>query len=129
MKTNSITFSGIIKKYTGTGRKLGYPTANIEIDDETDEGVFVGYASLPGSGELPALIFIGKPLTIAQNGKRLEAHILDFPDKDLYGERIDVSVLKKIRDNRKFDSVDKLIQKMKNDELKARNYFNLPSDA
>ena len=127
---------GIVKKHLGRGAKLGYPTANIEISADAEEGVFLGYTriSLPplssppslreGEKErgLPSLIFIGSPETFSEVDKRLEVHILDFAG-DLYGEEIVVEIIHKLRENTKFESEEALIEQMKIDEREARKYF------
>lgn len=116
------TVSGIIKPYRGDGRRLGYPTANIEAPSNTAEGVFVGWVTLHQQLH-PATIFIGEPVTMQDYTKRAEAHILDFPDQDLYGESIKMHIVRKLRDNQLFDSSAVLIKQMKQDELEARTYF------
>ena len=112
---------GIVKKRKGLGRKLGYPTANIEVDADADEGVFVGYTRIKNS-TLPSIIFIGAPEMFGDKEKRLESHIFDF-DGDLYGKEIEVEIIKKLRDNRKFESAEALVEQMKVDEKQARGYF------
>ena len=113
---------GTVKPFAGDGRKLGYPTANIEVNNDIAEGLFVGYVKLLNK-KLPALIFIGAPITFGDSMKRAEAHILDFEDKDLYGESLEFIVTSKMRDNKKFNSKEELIKQMKQDEQDARNYF------
>ena len=117
-----LTISGVVTPYSGQGRKLGYPTANIPCPEDTPEGVFVGYTHLNGK-KLPSFIFVGAPETIGETLKRAETHIFDFSDKDLYGETITIEVVKKLRNNQKFDSVDKLLEQMHLDETHARNFF------
>ena len=114
--------SGTVKPFVGNGRKFGYPTANIEIPVDTPEGLFVGYTELNGA-LLPSIIFIGAPVTLDDEIKRAETHILDFEDRDLYGEEITMSITKKLRDNHKYDSIEALIEQMKIDETIARDYF------
>ncbi len=116
------TLSGVVKPFDGNGRKFGYPTANIEAKSDTPEGVFVGYVHLSG-GRLPALIFVGAPITLNIETKRAEAHILDFEDRDLYGEKIAFEVESKLRDNAKFKNEQELLQQMKKDEIQGRNHF------
>src|SRR5687767_13416790 len=113
---------GVVKKYSGQGRRLGYPTANIEIPDETPEGLFLGRTELKGK-KWPSIIFIGVPVTVGDTKKRAESYILDFPDHDLYGESIRLMIETKLRDNRKFDSVAELIKQMEADVVSAREYF------
>ncbi len=114
--------SGIVTPYTGAGRKLGYPTANIETVEDTEEGLFVGYVDLAGK-DMPALIFIGAPITLGDHVKRAEAHILDFEDRDLYGEKVVFRVKEKLRNNVMFNSEEELVEQMRIDEVHARKYF------
>ncbi len=120
MKTFSL--SGTVKPFAGNGRKFGYPTANIEIDLATQEGLFVGYVEM-NKTDYPALIFIGTPITLEDEVKRAEAHILDFEDRDLYGEQVVFRVTKKLRNNHDFGDLDALIEQMHIDEGVAREYF------
>ena len=113
---------GIVQKHKGNGRKFGYPTANIPVTPEHEEGVFTGWTYLEGK-KLPSIVFIGAAETLGETNKRLESYILDFPDRDLYGEKIEVEILKKLRENKKFPSVANLITQMKRDEKDARLIF------
>lgn len=115
---------GTIKKYSGFGRKLGYPTANIEVRSNAVEGIFAGCVTLRGKVH-EALIFVGTPITVGDDLKRAEAHILDFPDEDLYGERIVLKATKKLRDNEKFSTLELLKEQMNKDEKNAREYFKM----
>lgn len=117
-----VQLRGIVTKFSGQGRKLGYPTANIEIPNDTAEGLFVGYTVL-GAHRYPSIIFIGAPITLGETRKRAESWIIDFEDHDLYGETIEIHVAKKLRDNKDFGTKDKLIAQMKKDEAAARQYF------
>ncbi|HSW37116.1 MAG TPA: riboflavin kinase [Candidatus Saccharimonadales bacterium] len=120
------TFSGIIKKYQGNGRQLGYPTANIELKAKAPNGIYLAYAVLDeNSQKLPALVFIGAPVTLGDQLQRIETHILDYPDEDLYDRQIMISLIRKLRDNQKFDTIEALKDQMKQDEIAARAYFKL----
>ncbi len=116
------TFSGIVKHNLGRGRTLGYPTANIDVPANTPEGLFVGITK-HGNKEYQALIFIGPAVTFEETDKKAEIYILDF-DEDIYGETLSTEILLKLRDNEKFTTVEALIEKMRNDEINARNFFN-----
>ncbi len=114
--------TGTVKKFSQEGRKLGYPTANIECEANAPEGVFVGYTKLINK-RLPSIIFVGTPITLGETLKRAESHILDYEDKDLYGQSIQIEIERKLRDNEKFNSRVDLIKQMKQDEQLARKYF------
>lgn len=117
------------------GTKFGYPTANISFDDKSMDGLFVGYTSLKLTDdervkeafegrELPSIIFIGAPETVNEAQHRLESHILDFPLIDLYDSELEVTILEKLRENKKFESIEKLIEQMKKDEQNTRGWFS-----
>ena len=119
---NKKILAGEVKRFSGQGRKLGYPTANIEIPKTTPEGLFTGYTKLAGHN-YPSIIFVGIPITMGETIKRAESWMLDFPDRDLYGEEIEITIVKKLRENQNFGSKEKLIAQMKKDEQIARKYF------
>lgn len=121
MKQFSI--SGTIKHFKGDGRKLGYPTANIDVGSKTPEGQFAGKTELNGK-TYESLIFIGAPVTMGDPRKRAEAHILDFKDKDLYGISMTLHIEYKIRDNRMFESSDKLVEQIAKDILEVRKFYS-----
>lgn len=112
-------FVGKVLKNSGRGEELGFRTANLEVDEHAEEGVFAGSVELEGK-IYKAAVFIGKPETFGDNHKRLEVHILDF-NKDIVGKVIKVTIFKKIRENKKFDSKEELNKQIKNDIKEIRN--------
>lgn len=130
-----MTAKGIVVPNKRNGTKFGFPTANIAFGDRSLDGLFVGYTKLLTTDDvkvaaafaarnLPSLIFIGTAETVEEKEHRLESYILDFPPIDLYGSEIEVEILGRLRDNQKFESVEKLIEQMKSDEQNARAWFN-----
>ncbi len=110
-------FKALIKPDQGRGKSMGFPTANFDLAGEMEDGIYVGRAL-----DLPALIFIGSNVTFGEHRRHGEAYILDY-GKDLYGQEIELEILKKLRDNKKFGSREELVEQMKEDELMAREYF------
>jgi FAD synthase len=110
-------FSGVVKKNLGRGTKLGFPTANIDVPENAEDGLYVGLAN-----KKPALVFIGSSKTFDETDRKAEIYILDFIG-DLYGQEIEVELLKKLRENKKFESEQALIDQMKQDEQVAREFF------
>lgn len=118
--------SGIVKKGAGIGRKLGYPTANLEVDERKllPNGVFVvevliddlKYEGVCSIGRRPTLKTLNEELTS-------EVHILDF-NKDIYGKKINVFLTHKIRDEKRFSSVESLINQIKEDISYTKRYFS-----
>lgn len=122
MKTSLFRFSGIVKHNLGRGRTLGYPTANIDVPLDTEEGIFVALTEYNGT-QYQSVLFIGPAVTFNETDKKAEIYILDF-DQDIYGETLTIDVLHKLRNNEKFTTVENLIQKMKTDEQNTRDFFN-----
>jgi len=107
------------------GRKLGFPTANLLIDKEQIlplRGVYSGTVKLKRQ-EYNAVINVGRRPTVGNFEKDLvEAHILNF-DEDVYGEFIEVFFLDRIRDEKKFESLDELKKQIKRDCDTAAQYI------
>lgn len=109
---HSYTLSGIVEKGLGNGRKMGFPTANISYPEEKllpADGVYYGRTF-----GMDAVINIGKNPTFDAKKRTVEVHIPEF-SKDIYGEFCVVEFLEKIRDDIKFDSIEKLIKQINKD--------------
>lgn len=116
------SFSGKVQKHLQRGARLGFPTANIQIDEGLPEGIYVGLTWI-ASISYPSLVFIGKPLTFGEIDKKAEVYILDF-NKIIYNMIISVQVIKKLRENRKFNNPKELVEQINLDEIQARDYFS-----
>jgi riboflavin kinase/FMN adenylyltransferase len=114
-------FWGKIRKHNQRGRKLGFPTANMNLSKNIPEGIYISKTRLKGK-KFPSLTFIGKTKTFNEKKFHSETYILDF-NKNIYHKWISVELLKKIRNNKKFSSAKELISQMKKDESVARKYF------
>ena len=91
------------------GRKLGFPTANISYNrEDIEDAVF--HLNIVIDGEIHQ--WMGSHMV---SKKVFEAHIFDF-DADIYGKDIEIILLKKVRNNRKFDSLDDLIAQIQADQ-------------
>lgn len=118
-----VQLQGKTRRYRGNGRKLGYPTANISADAALADGVYFGFADIAEYQKQPALIFIGKPVTVGDTERRVEAHVLDIPDVDYYDSLLTLSVQYFHRPNQKFASVDDLKAVMARDEIAIREWL------
>ncbi|MCK4608256.1 MAG: bifunctional riboflavin kinase/FAD synthetase [Gammaproteobacteria bacterium] len=110
------SMSGDVAHGEGLGHKLGFPTANIYLRHGVLalRGVFVARVIGLGAKPLLAVVNVGTRPTL--NGKRnvLEAHILNF-NQDVYGAKIKVEFIKKIRGEQKFASLELLKQQIAKD--------------
>lgn len=116
-------FWGKVRRHNQRGKKLGFPTANINLAKNIPEGIYVSYTKI-GNSVYPGLTFIGQARTFNEKSFQAETYILDFK-QDIYGKWLSVKLLKRIRGNRKFNSAQDLIAQMKKDEKEAREYFRL----
>jgi riboflavin kinase/FMN adenylyltransferase len=104
------------------GRTFGFPTANLGLKNLKSplSGIYLVRVVGDEIDERYGLASIGSRPTIESNGSiKVEIFILDF-DGDLYGKKITVTVLSKLRDEKQFASVDEMITAMKMDEARAR---------
>ncbi|MFZ9962892.1 MAG: bifunctional riboflavin kinase/FAD synthetase [Burkholderiales bacterium] len=104
------------------GRTFGFPTANLGLKNLSSplSGIYLVRVVGDEIDERYGLASIGSRPTIESNGSiKVEIFILDF-DGDLYGKKITVTVLSKLRDEKQFASVDEMITAMKMDEARAR---------
>jgi riboflavin kinase / FMN adenylyltransferase len=97
------------------GRTLGFPTANLVPDPRLavpDHGIYACRASVPGLGEWTAAVSIGvRPTFVTGRGLLVEAFLLDF-DGDIYGRELRLEFIERLRGERRFESVDALVEQM-----------------
>jgi len=103
------------------GRKLGYPTANVNLNRRQSAvlGIFAVRVSGADWGPLDAVASIGTRPTFDGTKPLLEVHIFDF-DRDIYGETIHVDFIARLRSEEKFEVVDDLVEQMHRDSVQAR---------
>ena len=107
------------------GRTINFPTANIELPDEKIAPACGIYASMTRVGDViyPSVTNFGtNPTVSGSERKKLETHIIGFSG-DIYGEQISVYLIRKIRDEKRFDSLDELRAQIKRDSLYALSVF------
>ena len=124
MECAGVHFSGRVTRGKGRGRTLGFPTANLlpHGDKSLPQGVFVAEVQYPGSEVLQAVAHIGPRPTFAEAALVIELHILDFTG-DLYGQNLQVALVKKLRDQRAFACPDELVGQIRRDIHQARALF------
>ncbi len=107
------------------GRKLGFPTANIEVPPMKlipANGVYAGFATL-GERQYLAATNVGVSPTFANKEVTVEAFLLDF-DADLYGETLTFAFEKYLRPEQKFDGLDALVEQMGRDVQTTRDLLS-----
>jgi riboflavin kinase/FMN adenylyltransferase len=102
------------------GRSIGFPTANLDLDGELlpRQGVYASVLGLEDGRRLPAVTNIGVRPTFGA-GSSIETHVLDFDEK-LYGARVAVSLVARIRDEKKFAGLTELVAQIQQDIREAR---------
>jgi riboflavin kinase / FMN adenylyltransferase len=117
---------GIVQAGNSRGKSMGYPTVNFPIESSIPEGIYISEIKI--NGEIhQSVTFIGKVVTFNEEDYICETYILDY-DKDIYGEKVFVYLIKKIRDNQKFNTKDDLIKQMDKDIEYAKSYFSKKTD-
>lgn len=103
------------------GRQLGYPTANLRIRAEPSPvgGVLAAFARSASGPWRPAVTNLGRRPAVGGQEPLLEVHFFDF-DGDLYGQRLEVQFVAKLRDEQGFERIEDLVEQMKRDEQAAR---------
>ncbi len=119
---------GAVTRGEARGRELGFPTANLDLENEIlpAHGVYAGQVRFLDEGEptregvWPAVANVGTRPTFHDDDRVLaEAHLIDF-DGDLYGRRMELSFVHRLRAERRFDGVDALRAQIRADVLEAR---------
>jgi riboflavin kinase/FMN adenylyltransferase len=119
--------SGKVIKGDQIGRKIGFPTANLFIEESykliPSDGIYAVSVDFK-SGQLKdksakGMAYIGHRPTINGMSRNIEVHIFDFSE-DIYGETIRINFLEYLRDDQKFKSLDELKEQLGRDEVKAR---------
>jgi riboflavin kinase/FMN adenylyltransferase len=122
------TLSGRVTHGEKLGRRLGFPTANIPMRRRPPvTGIFAVRVHGLGGPPRAGVANLGVRPTVLERGKPLlEVFLLDFGD-DIYGRRVTVEFLHKLRDEEKYDNVDLLTRQMHIDVAQARDFFaNVP---
>lgn len=125
---------GTVQRGDGRGRELGFPTANLQIDHPRKVipavgvyavRVFISEPSSNGRGEhgYPAMMNIGYRPTFGRRELTLEVHLIDF-EGDLYGRDLRIEFVSRMRDERKFESVDALVEQLSADRSRCKELLS-----
>ena len=117
--------NGIVSRGKGLGKKFNYPTANLKIEEDYKlipaKGVYVVQATLANE-RVYGMMSIGTNPTVGGSDLTIETFFFDF-DANLYDQHLQIELLTRIRDEKKFNSVDELIAAMQADERFSRDFI------
>lgn len=112
------SFKGIVIHGDELGRKIGFPTANLQIEETykliPSDGVYAVKAEFDGTIH-SGMLSIGYRPTVNGKDRRIEVNIFDF-NSEIYNKKIRIYLYKRIREEIAFDHIDQLIQAMKQDK-------------
>ncbi|MGA7749287.1 MAG: bifunctional riboflavin kinase/FAD synthetase [Gallionella sp.] len=120
------SISGRVVHGDGMGKKIGFPTANIQLKHNRPPlvGIFVVNAHAEGLGVLQGVASLGVRPTVKQDDKPvLEAHLFEF-SKQIYGKHLRVEFLQKLRDEEKYPDVATLTRQIALDVEHAKKWFD-----
>jgi riboflavin kinase/FMN adenylyltransferase len=121
----SYFLSGTVVKGKQLGRTIGFPTANISLEEDyklvPQNGVYVVQAEID-SKSIYGMMNIGFNPTVQGKQKTIEVHLFDF-DTDIYNRKIQVAILQRIRSEKKFESIELLTKQLEEDRSFSRNYL------
>jgi len=119
---------GVVSRGEQRGRELGYPTANMPVDDRAavpPDGVYATWLVRASGERLPAATSVGTNPTFGEHDRRVEAHVLDRDDLNLYGEPVRIELVDRLRDMVAFAGVDPLLEQMARDVVQTRSVLGL----
>ena len=119
------SIEGEVVEGTGTGKKLGFPTANLFVDAEQAlplEGVYATQTIIDGQCH-NSVTFIGKRATFGDTRRTIETHVLDY-NEDLYHKNLKIDIIYRLRSEITFKNADALAEQIRQDVTAAKNYLN-----
>ena len=126
----SFQCSGVVVEGQKIGRTMGFPTANINLNNQhkilPKDGVYAVRVEINGT-DYNGMMNIGvNPTVVSKNTteKKVEVHLFDF-DADIYGEHVAVFLYRYIRNEKTFSNLEALKSQLKHDSKEVRNFFDL----
>ncbi len=116
------SIEGVVVHGAKLGREMGFPTANIALEDYVRPayGIYAARTRLADGREVPSIAYIGvRPTVLDGLEERLEVFLLDF-DEDLYGQTLEVDLVTWLRGDAKFDTLEEMIEQMNRDVEQTR---------
>ncbi len=117
--------AGTVVKGKELGKKFGFPTANLKIEEDykliPKIGVYVVRSKIDDK-LVYGMMSIGTNPTVGGTEKTIETNFF-MPDMDLYGKKLQIQMLKRIRDEKNFDSIEDLIEALKQDKAFSERFI------
>lgn len=121
----NFVLTGTVVKGRGLGKGFNYPTANIDIPEAykliPKNGVYVVRSIIDGATYY-GMMNIGTNPTVGGKEQSIEAHFFDL-DMNLYNKGLQIEMLERIRDEKKFESIEALKEAMRQDEIFSKQYI------
>jgi riboflavin kinase/FMN adenylyltransferase len=115
---HSFSINGLVIHGDKLGKTIGFPTANLQVEEAykliPGDGVYAVRVDIDGTG-YNGMLNIGYRPTVDGQNRKIEVHILDF-DKTIYGKKIGIVFVRKIRDEKKFKTLNDLKSQLENDK-------------
>ena len=122
----SYQLSGQVVRGKQLGRTIGFPTANIDVDKDykliPKTGVYVIKSSINNTVVF-GMMNIGTNPTVGGGLQKIEVHFFNFSE-DLYGKTISVGLIKRLRDEQKFNGIEQLRQQLNTDKLQSQEFIS-----
>lgn len=119
------SLSGKVNKGKQLGRTIGFPTANLKIEEDykliPQDGVYIVQSTI-NKKLVKGIMNIGNNPTVDGKNKSIEVHYFDF-NEDLYHKKVSVSILHRIRSEQKFENISQLKKQLELDTTTALAYF------
>ncbi len=112
---------GVVEHGRRLGRELGFPTANLAVDEAlaAEDGVYASLVEV-GGVRYRAMSNLGRNPSVGGQPRHLETHLFGF-EGSLYGREVRVVLLRKVRDERRFDTVEELRAQIARDKEQILN--------
>lgn len=115
----NLTVTGIVEEGHGDGKKLGFPTANLLLDNPCtlEYGVYAAWTTVDGN-TYKSVLHYGPRLIFKEQNPLFEVHLIDF-NADLYSKKMTVKITDFLRGTQFFENVEDLVTQMEKDKQKA----------
>ncbi len=122
MLGRNFSVSGVVGHGLERGRELGFPTANLEVGADMifpGDGIYAAWARLETGTYMAATSIGTRPTFDDGENRTIEAYLLDF-SADIYGQRLRLEFVRRLRGEEKFDTVEALLERMDEDVRRTR---------